>query len=202
MSYKKILIENNEVDISKKDNKYRQVFMLLDTVNDNLRYYPKEQYTNNYPQLKQKIEERRLLGELEHPFTDDVNRIYTINLKEVQIMITNLELQGKTVYGEFQILNTPNGVILKSLLDHKVQLGVSLRGLGDTQTKIIEGKQVEYVIPDTFEIVCWDVVHTPGFSDQKILMESVKHLKRMENKGKLTNFEEYILTEFVKRIKR
>jgi len=80
-------------------------------------------------------------------------------------MITNLELQGKTVYGEFQILNTPNGVILKSLLDHKVQLGVSLRGLGDTQTKIIEGKQVEYVIPDTFEIVCWDVVHTPGFSD-------------------------------------
>lgn len=199
---KKVLIENNEVQITKKDNTYKQIFMMVDTINDNNRYYPKQQFLNNYDKLKKQIEQRRLLGELEHPFTEDINRIYTVNLKEVQIMITNLELKDKTVYGEFQILNTPNGIILKNLLEHKVNIGVSLRGLGDTQDKIIEGKQVEYIIPDTFEIVCWDVVHTPGFKDQMILTESIKHLKRLNDKGKLNNLEEYILTEFIKRIKK
>ncbi len=203
INHKKVLIENNEVvEFSKKDNTYKQIFMLVDTVNDNMRYYPKQQYLNNEPQLKKKIENRRLLGELEHPFTDDINRIYTVNLKEVQILITDLKLHDKTVYGEFQILNTPNGVILKNLLDYNINLGISLRGLGDTEEKIIENKQVEYIIPDSFEIICWDIVHTPGFSDQMILTESVKYLKRMESRGKLNRFEEYVLTEFIKRIKK
>lgn len=199
---KKVLIENNEVQITKKDNTYKQIFMVVDTINDNNRYYPRQQFLNNYDKLKKQIEQRRLLGELEHPYTEDINRIYTVNLKEVQIMVTNLELKDKTVYGEFQILNTPNGVILKNLLEHRVNIGVSLRGLGDTQDRIIEGKQVEYVIPDSFEIICWDVVHTPGFKDQMILTESIKHLKRLNDKGKLNNLEEYILTEFIKRIKK
>lgn len=199
---KKVLIENNEVQITKKDNTYKQIFMVVDTINDNNRYYPRQQFLNNYDRLKKQIEQRRLLGELEHPYTEDINRIYTVNLKEVQIMVTNLELKDKTVYGEFQILNTPNGVILKNLLEHRVNIGVSLRGLGDTQDRIIEGKQVEYVIPDSFEIICWDVVHTPGFKDQMILTESIKYLKRLNDKGKLNNLEEYILTEFIKRIKK
>jgi hypothetical protein len=35
-----------------------------------------------------------------------------------------------------------------------------------------------------------------------ILTESVKYLKRMESRGKLNRFEEYVLTEFIKRIKK
>lgn len=175
--------------------------MLLDTVNDNNRYYPKESFYNNYDKLKKMIQENRLLGELEHPMTDDVNRIYTINLKEVQIIVTKLEPEGKTVYGEFKILNTPNGVILRNLLESGVKVGVSLRGLGETKEKTIEGKTVEYVIPETFEIICWDVVHTPGFSDQKVITEQVQKLKRLESKQKLNSFEEYILVKFIQKLK-
>ena len=181
---------------------YKQIFMMLETINSNNRYYPKECFTRNYPKLQKEIEQKRLMGELDHPETNDPNRMQYIKLTEVSHLITSLELKDKTVYGTFVPLNTPNGVILQELLNSKVSVGISLRALGDVEEKYINGKSVIYIVPNTFDIITFDAVSIPGFDKQYVITESINYLKRLESRGKLNSFEEYVLVKYIEKLKR
>ena len=98
------------------------------------------------------ITERRALGELDHPESS------VINLKNVCHNITRLWWDGKDLYGEFEILDTPSGNILKQLFLNGINVGVSSRAMGSV-TPIGEGLvQVE----DDLELICWDFVSTPS----------------------------------------
>jgi len=55
------------------------------------------------------VAEKRALGELDHPETS------VINLKNVCHNITRMWWEGKDLYGEFEILDTPSGNILREL---------------------------------------------------------------------------------------
>ena len=60
--------------------------------------------------------------------------------------------------GEFEILDTPSGNILKELFLNNITVGVSSRAMGSV-TPIGEGLvQVE----DDLELICWDFVSTPS----------------------------------------
>jgi len=96
--------------------------------------------------------ERRALGELDHPESS------VINLKNVCHNITRLWWEGKDLFGEFEILDTPSGNILKQLFLNGINVGVSSRAMGSV-TPIGEGLvQVE----DDLELICWDFVSTPS----------------------------------------
>lgn len=98
------------------------------------------------------IKERRALGELDHPESS------VINLKNVCHNITRLWWEGKNLMGEFEILDTPSGNILKELFLNNITVGVSSRAMGSV-TPIGEGLvQVE----DDLELICWDFVSTPS----------------------------------------
>lgn len=98
------------------------------------------------------IRERRALGELDHPESS------VINLKNVCHNITRLWWQDKNLYGEFEILDTPSGNILKQLFLKGITVGVSSRAMGSVRP-IGEGLvQVE----DDLELICWDFVSTPS----------------------------------------
>jgi hypothetical protein len=98
------------------------------------------------------VAEKRALGELDHPETS------VINLKNVCHNITRLWWDGTDLYGEFEILDTPSGNILKNLFLAGLSLGVSSRAMGSV-TPIGEGLvQVE----DDLELICWDFVSTPS----------------------------------------
>lgn len=98
------------------------------------------------------IRERRALGELDHPESS------VINLKNVCHNITKLWWEGKNLMGEFEILDTPSGNILKELFMNNITVGVSSRAMGSV-TPIGEGLvQVE----DDLELICWDFVSTPS----------------------------------------
>jgi hypothetical protein len=98
------------------------------------------------------ITEKRALGELDHPESS------IINLKNVCHNITKLWWQDKDLYGEFEILDTPSGNILKQLFLAGINVGVSSRAMGSV-TPIGEGLvQVE----DDLELICWDFVSTPS----------------------------------------
>lgn len=114
----------------------------------------------NYPTLYKQVElyiqgpiaEKRALGELDHPETS------VINLKNVCHNITRLWWEGKELFGEFEILDTPSGNILKELFLAGINVGVSSRAMGSV-TPIGEGLvQVE----DDLELICWDFVSTPS----------------------------------------
>jgi hypothetical protein len=98
------------------------------------------------------VTEKRALGELDHPESS------VINLKNVCHNITKLWWQDKDLYGEFEILDTPSGNILKQLFLAGINVGVSSRAMGSV-TPIGEGLvQVE----DDLELICWDFVSTPS----------------------------------------
>jgi hypothetical protein len=101
------------------------IFMQAEKQNRNGRVYPmsvlsKEaaRYNNEY------VQKNRAFGELGHPENPQ------INLDRVSHMITSLKADGTNFIGKAKILDTPNGKIVKSLLDGGASLGVSTRGVG------------------------------------------------------------------------
>lgn len=98
------------------------------------------------------VREKRALGELDHPESS------IINLKNVCHNITKLWWEDKDLYGEFEILPTPSGNILKELFLAGINVGVSSRAMGSV-TPIGEGL---VRVEDDLEIICWDFVSTPS----------------------------------------
>ena len=98
------------------------------------------------------VREKRALGELDHPETS------VINLKNVCHNITRVWWEGKDLFGEFEILDTPSGNILKQLFLAGINVGVSSRAMGSV-TPIGEGL---VQVGEDLEIICWDFVSTPS----------------------------------------
>jgi hypothetical protein len=124
-----------------------------DKPNANKRIYD---YDTLYKQVALYVEgpvlEKRALGELDHPETS------IINLKNVCHNITRMWWEGKDLYGEFEILDTPSGNILKELFLAGISVGVSSRAMGSTMP-IGEGL---VQVGEDLEIICWDFVSTPS----------------------------------------
>ena len=153
------------------------VIQKSDTLNQNGRIYPKailEREVRNYQKF---IQERRALGELDHPATS------VVELKNVSHLVTNAYMEGDVVYGEVEILPTPKGEILKSLIEAGVKIGISSRGVGSTTNE--GGHQM---VNDDFQLICWDMVaepSTPGafmMAEGKVLTE--KELQAFEQSMK------------------
>ena len=98
------------------------------------------------------VAEKRALGELDHPETS------VINLKNVCHNITRVWWDGEDLFGEFEILDTPSGNILKELFLAGINVGVSSRAMGSV-TPIGEGL---VQVGEDLELICWDFVSTPS----------------------------------------
>lgn len=98
------------------------------------------------------------LGEPDHPMRVE-NRL-DIHYPYVSHAIRNFRKvpEKHCYYATFDILDTPQGRILKTLIDYGVSLGVSSRGSGRTITK--NGRVV--VDPRTYRFITFDIVHMPG----------------------------------------
>ena len=112
--------------------------------------------TFNDPIVKEKLENRCILGELGHP----VDRQET-DIEKVAICLAEFPKKGDDgkLHGVFDILDTPNGRILKTLCDYGCNIGVSSRGGGDTYEDYNGNETVD---ADTYEFECWDAVLLPA----------------------------------------
>ena len=120
--------------------------------NANRRIYGESLRTEVEKYIKGPIAEKRALGELDHPETG------IINLKNVCHNITRLWWEGDDLYGDFEILSTPSGNILKELFLNGINVGVSSRAIGSV-TPLGEGL---VQVDDDLELICWDFVSTPS----------------------------------------
>ena len=129
----------------------RGILQKADTLNQNGRIYPMavlEREVRNYQKF---IAENRALGELDHPDSS------VVNLKNVSHVIKEAYLEKGVVYGTVELLDTPSGKILQSLVESGVKLGISSRGVGSVK------KQGDYhVVQDDFQLICWDYVSEPS----------------------------------------
>ena len=159
---KKLLIETHTVNISpsqlnenvSKENGNLVVEGILATCevkNGNGRYYKKELWDREMDKYQELINERRSLGELDHPESQ------VINLQNVSHLVTDWNWDGDNIMGKIEILPTPSGNILKELIKNGVTVGVSSRGMGSLEQN---GSVME--VQDDFELLCWDFVSTPS----------------------------------------
>jgi hypothetical protein len=143
------------------------IFMQAEKKNRNGRVYPRgildreaDRYNSNY------IQKNRAFGELGHPDSP------AINLDRVSHMITKLYPDGTNYIGRAKILDTPNGKIVKNLLDGGASLGVSTRGVGSLKPH--NGYQL---VQDDFHLAtAADIVADPSAPDAFVqgIMESAE----------------------------
>lgn len=144
------------------------VFGTAEEPNRNNRVYSKtvmEKAVNKY--VKEQVKTGRAVGELNHPDGP------TINLDKVSHRITDLRMEGNNVMGKAFILDTPNGQIVKGLLDGGVRLGVSTRGMGSLEKR----NGINYVKED-FMLSTVDIVQDPSASKAFVngIMEGVEFI--------------------------
>lgn len=128
------------------------ILQRADTKNANKRVYPKEILTREIENYQKAVRENRAVGELDHPESSSVS------LQKASHIIREMAWEGDTVVGRVEVLSTPMGKILESLLSDGVRIGISSRGVGSTE-KTNEG--VDQVQTD-FQIICFDIVSEPS----------------------------------------
>jgi hypothetical protein len=132
--------------------KFRGKFQEAEAVNKNKRMYPFDVLSENISRLQEAMDDRRLVGELDHP-TDSI-----IHFANTSHVVTKLWWEGNVLMGEGEILNTPSGMILKNLIDGGVKVGISSRGVGN-------GKVNEdgiLVIGESYKLITFDAVADPS----------------------------------------
>lgn len=121
--------------------------------NQNGRVYPKEILMREAEIFKKNfVNQRRALGELDHPESP------VVNLKNVCCNVTNLWTEGDDVRGDIEILTTPTGNIVRELVRNNIRLGVSSRGMGSVRQM---GENTVEVQED-FSLICFDIVSNPS----------------------------------------
>lgn len=150
-------------------------FASFDTLNQNGRIYPQQIYEDALKSLYPKVESRSLLGECDHPIEYD-----EVRLSNVSHVITKLECREGKVFGEVELLDTPAGKVVQSLVEAGVPIGISSRALGDA----IEENGHEKVTD--MQLITYDLVADPSFQTA-VLNEVSKSqlgesLKKIEKK--------------------
>ena len=144
----------------------RLVGIIADSKNAtrNGRLYPPQLWENvfNDPIMKEKIDNHIVLGELGHPADRE-----EVDMEKVAISLAEQPKKGKNgkIYGVFDILDTTNGRILKTLCDYGCNIGVSSRGTGDLITDYDGNESVD---PDTYQCECWDAVLVPAVKEARL----------------------------------
>lgn len=133
------------------------IFLQAELKNRNGRMYPQEMLQREIDRyVTEYVDKKRAFGELGHPDGP------TINLDRVSHMITDLKTEGANFIGKAKILNTPNGNIVKALIDEGARLGVSSRGMGSIRT---EGHDIQVVQDDFYLATAADIVADPSAPD-------------------------------------
>ena len=148
--------------------------------------------------VKEYFEAGGVFGELGHP----ADRSET-DMEKIAICMPEPPTKGKNglLMGRWDILNTPNGRILKTLVDYGYKIGISSRGTGDVYTD--ENGQ-ERVDEDTYDFQGFDAVLLPAVKAARLeaLKESYnsKTLKQAltESLNKASEDEKKVMKETLK----
>lgn len=153
------------------------VFAPIGEFSRNKRLYESDHWPHvlSNPDIQNRIKSRGMFGMISH----EDKRIDDMDLKEGKVshIITKLEvrenLENKPfLYGEFEILDTPAGRILKGLYEGGANLYVSSRGAGKLEP--VPGQDYKRVCKDQYFLEGFDVVCRPGFLKAKPMFEGVK----------------------------
>lgn len=127
-------------------------YMMAESVNRNNRIYPIEEMAREVDRYStEMIKTARAMGELNHPTTADVD------LERACHIVTEMRREDNVFLGKSKVLTTPCGLIVRSLINDGVRVGMSSRALG--QLVESNGKNV---VKD-MRLIAIDCVADPSF---------------------------------------
>ena len=132
-------------------------YMMAGDKNKNGRVYDPQEMAMEVARYKKEfVENKRSMGELNHPTSAEVD------LERACHVVTELNMDRNVAIGKSMVLSTPCGKILESLIKDGVQVGVSSRALG----KLIpmEGKADTNKVQD-MRLIAIDCVADPSYPD-------------------------------------
>ena len=141
------------------------IFSSADKKNRNGRVYSRSvmetavnEYTESY------IKQNKAIGEINHPNTP------LPDPRKAAILIESLTWKGEDVMGRAKVMTTPEGSILKGLLESGYRIGISSRGTGSVKSN----NGVNEVQSD-FRMFAYDAVGNPSNygSDMDFMIEGV-----------------------------
>lgn len=149
--------------------------------NQNGRIYSRELLEREATKYQELIDDKRALGELDHPESS------VVNLQNVSHNVTKMWWENDNLLGTVEVLSTPAGNILRELFKSGITLGISSRGMGTTRES--EGKTL---VNDDFELVAFDFVSNPStrgaFLEPVTMNESVSVGKTITSGRVCTKF--------------
>lgn len=134
-----------------------------EAANQNKRMYSRRILQREFQNYLKAVAESRAMGELDHPDTS------TVSLEKVSHVVREMTWDGDTWMGVIEVLPTPCGKILESLVDSGVTLGISSRGVGTTSKN--EGGLD--IVQDDFTLVCFDMVAEPSTHGAYMIPEAL-----------------------------
>ncbi len=160
VDYLPFQITPDQINESMKENNgklvVKGVLQRAEAKNQNGRIYPRETLVREAKKyMKEFVNEKRAMGELDHPESS------VVNLQNVSHNITEMHFEGDNLLGTVEVLTTPSGNILRELFKNGIKLGISSRGMGSVETVNEDGDQVVKVQPD-FELIAFDFVSNPS----------------------------------------
>ena len=129
-------------------------------LNGNKRIYPMDILKREVENYRKFVEQRRAMGELDHPDSS------VVNLQNVSHIVTDIWWDGKKVMGKIEVLNTPSGNILKNLVEAGIKMGISSRALGS-----VSQRNGRTYVQDDLQLICFDMVSEPSTPDAFMLKE-------------------------------
>jgi hypothetical protein len=139
------------------------ILQKAETLNQNGRLYPKDILEREVRNYQKFIRENRALGECDHPDSS------VVELKKVSHIVKEAYMEGNTCFGVVEILDTPCGKILQSLVEAGVTLGISSRGVGS-----VKKSGDHQIVQDDFQLICWDFVSEPSTPGAFMMREGVQ----------------------------
>lgn len=157
---------------------FHAILQSADTRNQNKRVYPKDVLVDGIRRVQQKIDDRRMVGELDHPISDNQVRQTTVEYKSCSHLIRDTWWDGTLLKATVETLPyTPNGKMMSGLVADRIPVGFSLRGLADVSD---EGGYQKVVAP--LVVITWDCVSEPSHQGS--------YIKEICQEGKVTNISE------------
>lgn len=165
-------------------------YMMAEGVNRNKRVYPLHEMEREIKRYQEAmVKTGRAMGELNHPTTADVD------LERACHLVTELSQDGNVFYGKSKVLSTPTGLIVRSLINDGVRVGMSSRALGQL---IPESGQDGVNRVKDFKLVAIDCVADPSFPKAFVngILESKQYVvnKYGQFEEMYDNFEKSIET--------
>lgn len=143
---------------------FEAILQSADTRNQNKRIYPRDVLDDGLRRIQKQIDDRRFLGELDHPICDNQQRATTVELKNCSHLVRKWWWDGFLIKGELETLPyTESGRTISGMIADNIPVGFSLRALSDVSDENGYQKVVGPMV-----VISYDAVANPSHSGSQV----------------------------------